>query len=139
MSERAGIHIDRTIDPRHFSTSNPKDRSQEKMNRDKTHDEQSFLEAGKQSDKAKVQHKVVEHRIVEHRFRSLLKAFSWRITATLTTLLISYWITGSITTASIISIIEFFSKMFLYYLHERIWGSVNLGVDVRRSQTDYQI
>ena len=137
MNERAGIHLDRVIGSRHFSTL--KDRSQEKVNIDETHDGQACMPEEKQNDDDKAQHRGDKRVIVEHRFRSLLKAFSWRITATITTLIISYWVTGSIATAGIISTIEFFSKMFLYYLHERIWGTVNLGVDVRRSPTDYQI
>ena len=57
----------------------------------------------------------------ETRLRSLLKAFSWRIVATLTTALIAYGITGEIETALAIGGIEFFLKFAIYYAHERAW------------------
>jgi len=57
----------------------------------------------------------------ESRLRSLLKAFSWRIVATLTTALIAYGITGEIDTALAIGGIEFFLKFAIYYAHERAW------------------
>ena len=53
--------------------------------------------------------------------RSLAKAFSWRVVATLTTASIAFVITGSINTAAIIGGIEFVLKFFIYYAHERIW------------------
>ena len=46
----------------------------------------------------------------ESHIRSLLKAFSWRVVATLTTGLIAYFITGEIETALMIGGIEFFLK-----------------------------
>ena len=54
-------------------------------------------------------------------FRSLAKALSWRIVATLTTSVIAYVITGSLDTAAIIGGIEFVLKFFIYYAHERAW------------------
>lgn len=53
--------------------------------------------------------------------RSLAKAFSWRIVATLTTGMIAYLVTGSFDTAALISGIEFVVKFLIYYLHERAW------------------
>ena len=53
--------------------------------------------------------------------RSLAKAFSWRVVATLTTASIAYAITGSIDTAALIGGIEFVLKFFIYYAHERAW------------------
>jgi len=54
-------------------------------------------------------------------FRSLAKAFSWRIVATLTTAIIAYFVTGQLETAILIGGIEFFIKFFIYYIHERAW------------------
>lgn len=54
--------------------------------------------------------------------RSLAKAFSWRVVATLTTSVIAYAITGRIDTAVAIGSIEFVLKFFIYYLHERVWA-----------------
>ena len=63
----------------------------------------------------------------ESRFRSILKAFTWRILASLTTITIAYLITGQIETAFAIGGIEFFAKMFIYYGHERIWQMIPRG------------
>ena len=75
----------------------------------------------------------------EKHWRSLAKTLSWRIIATLTTLFVSYLITGSLALASLIGGIEFFTKIFLYYIHERIWGKVKVGIETQPSPTDYQI
>ena len=56
--------------------------------------------------------------------RSLAKAFSWRIVATLTTATIAWAVTGSLDTAALIGGIEFVLKFFIYYLHERAWTLV---------------
>jgi uncharacterized membrane protein len=68
-----------------------------------------------------------EEDLKESRLRSILKAFSWRIVATLTTALIAYAITGEIDTAILIGGIEFVLKLFIYYAHERIWQIVPRG------------
>jgi uncharacterized membrane protein len=60
----------------------------------------------------------------ETRARSLLKALSWRIVATVTTAIIAYIITGEIDTAVAIGSIEFVLKFFIYYAHERAWQLV---------------
>ena len=56
--------------------------------------------------------------------RSIAKSLTWRITATLTTILIAYFIIGDVNTAMMIGGIEFFAKMVIYFLHERLWASV---------------
>ena len=56
--------------------------------------------------------------------RSLLKTVSWRIVGTLDTITISYVITGEVRSALSIGGIEVFSKMILYYFHERLWAKV---------------
>ena len=67
----------------------------------------------------------------ESHLRSLLKAMSWRILATLTTILIAYFITGEIDVALMIGGIEFVLKFLIYYLHERAWQLVPRG-SIRR-------
>jgi uncharacterized membrane protein len=67
---------------------------------------------------------MTEYVVKETRMRSLLKALSWRIVATMTTALIAFWITGELDTAMAIGSIEFFLKFFIYYAHERAWQSV---------------
>ncbi len=56
--------------------------------------------------------------------RSLAKAFSWRIVATLTTTLISWVVTGRLDAALTIGSIEFVLKFLIYYLHERAWALI---------------
>ena len=63
-------------------------------------------------------------KIQTSRTRSLAKALTWRITATLTTTLITYFITGEFKTAVIIGGIEFALKFAIYYVHERAWNLV---------------
>ena len=58
------------------------------------------------------------------RTRSLVKALTWRITATLTTAAIAYVVTGELKTAAMIGGIEFVLKFMIYYGHERVWNFV---------------
>lgn len=60
----------------------------------------------------------------DSRTRSLAKALSWRITATLTTAIIAYIITGRLDTAAMIGGIEFILKFVIYYGHERLWNKL---------------
>jgi uncharacterized membrane protein len=53
--------------------------------------------------------------------RLLWKTFSWRIVSTIATLFIVLLITGTWSAALTITGIEFFAKMLIYYIHERIW------------------
>ena len=57
----------------------------------------------------------------ESHVRTVLKTFSWRIIATMTTVLITYIVTGSLDSAWKVGGVEFFAKMLIYYVHERIW------------------
>ncbi len=54
--------------------------------------------------------------------KSLLKTVSWRIVGTLDTMFIAYFLTGEVSIALSIGSIEVFTKMLLYYLHERFWN-----------------
>ena len=59
--------------------------------------------------------------MTDSHLRSLSKAFSWRIVATLTTAVIAYFVTGDVQAAVMIGGVEFVLKFFIYYLHERAW------------------
>lgn len=61
----------------------------------------------------------------ESKRRSILKAVSWRIFASIDTFLIAWLISGSVSTSSWIAGIEAFTKVFLYYFHERLWNKVS--------------
>ena len=58
------------------------------------------------------------------RTRSIAKALTWRITATLMTALIAYVVTGELKTAVMIGSIEFVLKFMSYYGHERAWNFI---------------
>lgn len=59
--------------------------------------------------------------------RSLIKAFSWRATGTIDTILVSFLVTGRIKLAISIGCVELFTKVGLYYLHERVWNKIAFG------------
>ena len=63
--------------------------------------------------------------IRESRLRSVLKALSWRVLATLTTIAIAYFIVGDVKTALQIGAVEVVAKMAIYYLHERAGICIN--------------
>jgi len=68
--------------------------------------------------------------------KSIVKTITWRIIGTLDTIIISYILTGEFTVALSIGSIEVFSKMFLYFLHERAWAQLRWGrmlVIIRRN------
>ena len=58
--------------------------------------------------------------------RSLFKTITWRITATTTTLLLVYVLSGEIKFASTVALFEVFIKLLVYYLHERAWEKVKI-------------
>jgi uncharacterized membrane protein len=63
---------------------------------------------------------------VNHK-RSLAKAFTWRITGTIDTFVLSILITKQIKFALAISGTELVTKILLYYFHERVWEKVSWG------------
>jgi uncharacterized membrane protein len=82
-----------------------------------------------------------DKRLKESPLRSLLKAISWRIIASLATFLISFIIfkfftdksfSSTLQTAGAITAADFFAKLVLYYLHERMWTNIDWGKSWRR-------
>jgi len=63
---------------------------------------------------------------MESNKKSLFKTITWRFVATATTFLISWLITGSVALGIGIASIEFWAKIILYYVHERIWSKINV-------------
>ena len=53
--------------------------------------------------------------------RHIAKTVTWRIIGTLDTILLSWFITGSLKWGVTIGGVELFTKMVLYFLHERAW------------------
>jgi len=74
--------------------------------------------------------------MADKHYRSIAKAISWRVTGTLDTVIISFLITGHLKMAISIGFIELFTKICLYYAHERIWDRVSFG---RVKSEDYSI
>jgi adenylylsulfate kinase len=62
----------------------------------------------------------------ESHLRSVIKAISWRVTGTIDTFLISWLITGTLAMATGIALTEILTKVFLYYVHERVWSKINV-------------
>ena len=61
------------------------------------------------------------HNPDDTRFKSLLKTISWRALPLTDRLMIAWLLTGNLKTAGSIMSLEIFTKMFLYYVHERFW------------------
>ncbi|MDK9692989.1 MAG: adenylyl-sulfate kinase [Sulfurimonas sp.] len=59
--------------------------------------------------------------------RSVLKGLSWRVFATTTTVIIVYIFFGRLDLAIAAGIMETFSKVALYWAHERIWMKIKWG------------
>jgi uncharacterized membrane protein len=53
--------------------------------------------------------------------RHILKTVSYRILGTLTTVIVAYSISKSITISSILGISEVLLKPLIYFIHERLW------------------
>ncbi|MCB0726402.1 MAG: DUF2061 domain-containing protein [Ignavibacteriae bacterium] len=53
--------------------------------------------------------------------RSVMKGISWRIVGTIDTILIAFFVTGNYSSAFQIGFTEVFTKMILFYFHERLW------------------
>ena len=65
--------------------------------------------------------------------RHVAKTITWRIVGTLDTMVIGWLITGNPVTGLKIGGIEMFTKMILYFIHERIWFKLNLGLPHRET------
>ncbi|NCA83968.1 MAG: DUF2061 domain-containing protein [Clostridia bacterium] len=68
--------------------------------------------------------------------RSFLKAVSWRFIASATTFLVTFIIFKNATDKTVdevleaawyVTMVEFSAKIFIYYLHERMWTNIRWG------------
>ncbi|CAN5464116.1 hypothetical protein BH09PSE4_BH09PSE4_21060 [soil metagenome] len=59
--------------------------------------------------------------------RSFVKAVSWRTVGSIDTFILSLLFTGSLKSAGAIAGTEVFTKIALYYCHERAWSLVRWG------------
>ena len=60
-----------------------------------------------------------------------MKAVTWRVIATITTMSIVYIYTGEIDLMVGIGILDVLLKLVLYFVHERIWDQVSIGRSVK--------
>ena len=72
-------------------------------------------------------------------YRSLLKAVSWRLTGSVDTMIISFLITGRVKWALTIGGVEMFTKVALYYFHERVWDKLSFGRVKQPEKPSYDI
>ncbi len=73
-------------------------------------------------------------------YRSFAKAVSWRLTGTIDTVIIAFLITGKVNMAFSIGGIELFTKITLYYVHERVWNKIPFGrVEIPPDKPSYEI
>lgn len=61
------------------------------------------------------------------RKRSISKAITWRILATITTMVLVFVFTGEWKLSLGVGVLDVVIKLLLYYGHERIWNSVKWG------------
>ncbi len=59
--------------------------------------------------------------------RSVVKAVSWRVLATLTTAILVYAFTRQLDIAVAVGLLEAVVKMILYVGHERVWNKLGFG------------
>jgi len=57
--------------------------------------------------------------------RSMTKTFTWRILATIATIVIVFGFTKEVKLSIGVGIIDTLVKTILYYLHERIWNKIH--------------
>lgn len=62
----------------------------------------------------------------ESHIRSIVKGISWRIVGTTDTIIIATFITHDFHKAFSIGAVELLTKVFLFYLHERVWMRIPL-------------
>lgn len=75
--------------------------------------------------------------IVESHKRSIAKAVSWRIFASLVTVIVVYIFTRELVLSASVGLVDTAIKIIAYYSHERLWSRIHFGRRVSRE--DYQI
>lgn len=64
----------------------------------------------------------------ESHTRSIAKGVTWRIVASLTTMVVVFVITGDIALMASVGFVDVTFKIVFYYMHERFWGKVHWGL-----------
>jgi len=79
--------------------------------------------------------------MADQHYRSIVKAVSWRVTGSVDTMVITFLITGKWTFALAVSGVELFTKIGLYYVHERVWEKLSFGrvKEAKKDRPNYEI
>ena len=72
---------------------------------------------------------------MESHKRSIVKSLTWRVIAVFVTMVAVYIYNRDVRESVVVSLAANGVKMFLYYLHERIWNHISYG----RKRPDYEI
>ena len=73
---------------------------------------------------------------MERHIRSIAKAISWRLIATVVTFLTAWALTGTVEIAAKIGLLDTAIKLVAFYSHERTWNKLNFG---KVPQPEYEI
>ena len=65
--------------------------------------------------------------MIDTKKRSFMKATSWRLFAAILLAYIAWFTTGDWRTVTYITVIYHLVQVFMYYLHERVWGKITWG------------
>ena len=74
---------------------------------------------------------------MESHKRSIAKAITWRVIATVVTTTVVYVFTKELVLAAGVGIVDAMIKMFAYYSHERLWNRINFGR--KKVRQDYML
>lgn len=78
--------------------------------------------------------KVRVFREASSKVRHLLKTITWRFVGTMDTMFLGWLISGSAEVGLSLGGLELFTKMLLYYIHERVWYKSDFGIEDRGSE-----
>lgn len=65
----------------------------------------------------------------ETKTRSVVKSITWRMLATITTIILVKIFTGNLKIAISVGFVETLSKLMIFYVHERTWTQVRWGTN----------
>ncbi len=64
---------------------------------------------------------------MDSHLRSVVKGFSWRVLATLVTMVVVFLYSGELAIAALVGSTDAVVKIMLYWGHERIWQHIHWG------------
>lgn len=76
---------------------------------------------------------IVDHKKEITRKRHLLKTVTWRVIGTIDTIFLAWIVSGNPLIGLKVGAMELFTKMLLYYLHERVWYKFNFGIEKKEN------